>query len=218
MAGRQSLSISSPTRRHPVAHPTGRFGPNRSWVETACGALVVVVLAGSTALLMIMAATAVMWAWERRRADGVVISAWCRHLLAMTVAMYLGMEVYMALVRPAVISMLGGDRVIGGPSYTGMIVAMLVPMVVIMRAEGHDWRMCAEMSVAMVAPVVLTFALLAVGAGSATPLMAWLTPSSVYSTAHDAMLLGMIGLMVYRRAMYAGAAMEMSSPGSTSLS
>jgi hypothetical protein len=150
---------------------------------------------------MIGAATAALWVWDVLRNQTTGIGGWLRHLLAMTVAMYVGMGVYMAVMRPLVVAVVG-PAFVGAPSYCGMVIAMVVPMVVPMRIRGHDWRMCAEMSLVMVVPIVVCFALVGLGIDRMAPFMAWLTRASVYSVAHDAMLLGMIALMVQRREMY----------------
>jgi len=152
---------------------------------------------------MIGAATSALWAWDGLRHRAVAIGTWLRHLLAMTAAMYVGMAVYMALVRPLVVAVVG-PAFVGAPSYCGMVLAMVLPMVWLMRVEGHGWRMYAEMSLAMVAPIVVCFALVGLGIARVGPFLAWLTPASVYGVAHHAMLLGMIVLMVYRREMYGG--------------
>ncbi len=173
-------------------------------LQCGAGAALTALLAGTPPLLMILAGAAVLWAWDGRRHREIAIGAWLRHLLAMTIAMYVGMDVYMASARPLAAAVVG-PAFVGAPSYCGMVLAMVVPMVALMRFEGHAWSMCAEMSAAMVAPIGACFALVGLGIAAALPFLAWLTPASVYGVAHDAMLLGMIALMAHRRAMYASA-------------
>lgn len=171
-------------------------------VQCGVGGALTALVAGTPPLLLIGAATAALWTWDRLRQRAVGIGAWLRHLLAMCVAMYLGMDVYMAIVWPRLVAAVG-PTFVGAPSYCGMVVSMLVPMVALMRFEGHGWRMCADMSLAMVTPIVVCFTLVGLGIARGVPLLAWLTPASVYGIAHDAMLLGMIALMVARRRTYA---------------
>ncbi|MGB8383276.1 MAG: hypothetical protein WCG47_18850 [Dermatophilaceae bacterium] len=58
--------------------------------------------------------------------------------------------------------------------------------------------MANEMSLGMVSPIVVCFALVRSGICSLVPLLGWLTPSSVYPTASHGMLLGMISDRPYR--------------------
>jgi hypothetical protein len=83
------------------------------------------------------------------------------------------------------------------------VLFMLAPMVALMRFQGHSWRMADEMAGGMVVPVIVCFALVRLGICPLVPFLGWLTPKSVYGVAHDAMLLGMIAVMVVRRGMYA---------------
>ncbi|HEY4752605.1 MAG TPA: hypothetical protein VIH37_04920, partial [Candidatus Limnocylindrales bacterium] len=64
----------------------------------------------------------------------------------------------------------------------------------------------AEMTAAMIAPVIACFALVGIGIDRYVPPLSWLNAASVYDAAHAAMLLGMIALMAVRRAMYGSAA------------
>jgi hypothetical protein len=68
----------------------------------------------------------------------------------------------------------------------------------------------------MIAPIVGCFALIRLGICPLVPFLNWLTPTSVYPTAHYGMLLGMIAVMVYRRGMYASR--DETAAGWTSLS
>jgi hypothetical protein len=63
--------------------------------------------------------------------------------------------------------------------------------------------MTNEMAMGMVAPVIVCFGLVRLGICPLVPFLHWLTPKSVYPIAHDAMLIGMIVVMIYRRSMYA---------------
>jgi hypothetical protein len=76
-------------------------------------------------------------------------------------------------------------------------------MAALMRAQGHSWRMTNEMAIAMVAPIVACFGLVRFGICPLVPILAWLTPSSLYAMAHDAMPLGMLAIVVIRSGLYA---------------
>ncbi|HEY6056946.1 MAG TPA: hypothetical protein VIV06_02890 [Candidatus Limnocylindrales bacterium] len=127
-------------------------------------------------------------------------SVWLRHACEMLVAMYGGMLAFHGLVIPVVDGVIGSAP--GGLRYVAMVASMVLSMVAIMRLERHSWRMAGEMTVAMVAPIVGCFALVGLGLSNSTPLLAWLTPASVYAAAHDGMVLGMLVPMIVRRAMY----------------
>ncbi len=77
-----------------------------------------------------------------------------------------------------------------------MDLFMAAPMVGWMLIRGHGWRHSLEMAIAMVAPMALIFALRQIGAQSYLP---WLR-----QTSGPAMVLGMIGAMLFRRKHYAG--------------
>jgi hypothetical protein len=164
----------------------------------------VLVFAGPMVLLLGLPVAAGLWRWETSQGNPFAPWPWLRHLCEMTVAMYAGMLVYMPLAAPAVTAIFGSGSAGGALRYGGMVLSMILPMVALMRLEGHDWRMAQEMTLAMVAPIVLCFGLLGLGVCPLVPFLAWLTPASVYTAAHDGMLLGMVALMVVRRGMYAG--------------
>lgn len=171
-------------------------------VQIGLWLLLVMVLAGPIVVLLALPVAAGLWLWERGRGNGFAPWSWLTHLCEMTVAMYAGMFVYMAFVRPVVSSVLGDNLFGGAPSYLGMLLAMLLPMVALMRLEGHSSRMTGEMTLAMVAPIVACFGFVGLGICPLVPFLAWLTPTSVYGAAHDGMLLGMVVVMVVRRGMY----------------
>lgn len=100
-----------------------------------------------------------------------------RHLLEMTVAMLLGMFVYGLAVGgllAAAGTTLETQRIERPEVFAlGMALAMSVPMVAWMRHRGHAWRNGAEMSAAMLVPVVALIACYrvdAVAAGSICPI------------------------------------------------
>lgn len=164
----------------------------------------VLVFAGPLVLVLGLPVAAGLRRWETSQGNAFAPWPWLRHLCEMTVAMYAGMLVYMPLVGPAVTAIFGNGFAGGALRYSGMVLSMVLPMVALMRLEGHSWRMAHEMTLAMVAPVVLCFGVLGLGVCSVVPFLAWLTPTSVYGAAHDGMLLGMVALIVVRRGMYGG--------------
>jgi hypothetical protein len=165
--------------------------------------LLVVVFAGPAFLLLFVPVAAGVWLWERSRAHAFDLWPWSHHLFEMVVSMYIGMLVYHLLVAGPLIGLGFGSLFSGDLGYAGMTLSMVVPMVALMRFRGHTWRMANEMSLAMITPIVVCFALVRLGICPLVPFLDWLTPSSVYAAAHYAMLLGMIAVMVYRRSMYA---------------
>jgi hypothetical protein len=176
-----------------------------SWVvQIGVWLLLVVAFAGPTVLLLSLPIAAGLWLWETSLGNRFALWAWFRHLFEMIVAMYAGMLMYMAVVRPALLA-IGGNVLTGAAGYSGMVLSMVLPMVALMRVQGHSWRMAGEMTLAMVMPIVLCFALVGLRICPRVPFLAWLTPASVYAAAHDGMLLGMVGLMVLRREVYAQA-------------
>jgi hypothetical protein len=110
-----------------------------------------------------------------------------RHYLEMVLAMAAGMMAY---------AMVFGR----GMAFTGyrdeaiMAAFMTVPMVAWMRSRGHGWRQAAEMAVAMLVPMAVVVLAMAGRPG--------VSDRALGLASHAAMLLGMLGLMVARRAEY----------------
>ena len=111
-----------------------------------------------------------------------------RHYLEMVAAMVAGMVTYAAVFRRGMAWTGYGDEVV-------MAAFMTVPMVAWMRYRRHTWRQAAEMSAAMLAPVA------AVVVGAVEVL--GITGRGLGMASHLAMLLGMLALMLARRAEYA---------------
>jgi hypothetical protein len=107
-----------------------------------------------------------------------------RHYLEMVIVMFLGMGVVMAIA-----GMPEDDTV----ALFSMGASMTVPMVAWMRFRGHTWRPSLEMGAAMMAPTVVAMGL--VGTVEYGLLM---------GVEHVAMLLAMLGAMLYRRDEYTG--------------
>jgi hypothetical protein len=102
------------------------------------------------------------------------------HLVEMVIAMMAGMLVFHML--PLQLSSTSFEYQLG------MAVFMTVPMVAWMRVRGHAWRDTVEMSVGMLAPWAAVVALVALGAASIAPWLAYLDG--------PAMLLGMLAVML----------------------
>ncbi len=107
-----------------------------------------------------------------------------RHYIEMVIVMFVGMGVVMAVA-----GMPSDDTV----ALLYMATSMTVPMVAWMRFRGHGWRPSLEMAGAMYAPTFVAIALL--GTVDYDLLM---------GLEHVAMLLAMLGAMLYRRDEYTG--------------
>lgn len=187
-----------------VSAPRQRLEGVAQVLQIGSWLVLVLIFAGPTVLVLALPVAAGLRRWETSRGNRFAAWPWLRHLCEMTVSMYAGMLVYMALAAPAVTALFGDGFAGGALRYSGMVLAMVLPMVALMRAEGHGWRMAQEMTLAMVAPIIVCFGLIGLGVCAAVPFLAWLTPASVYGTAHAGMLLGMVAVMVVRRGMYGG--------------
>jgi hypothetical protein len=116
------------------------------------------------------------------------LGAFARHYLEMVLAMAAGMMAYaMAFGRGMAFTSFQDEAV--------MAAFMTVPMVAWMRYRGHSWRQASEMAAAMLVP---TAAVVAVMAGQPG-----VSGRAIGMASHAAMLLGMLALMVVRRAEYA---------------
>ena len=194
------------------------------WLQVSAWILLAIVFASPHIVVLYLPVILGLWLWETihpvarwrphrnvsctpaRHRPGFDLGRWLRHLAEMVVAMYVGMWVYMALVKPVVRASGMMGLVAGDLSYLWMVAFMAAPMVALMRFQRHSWRMIDEMVVGMVAPVVVCFGLVRLGICPLTPLLSWLTPQNLYAMAHDAMLLGMIAVLVFRRTMYTNGA------------
>ncbi len=117
------------------------------------------------------------------------------HLFEMLVAMQIGMGIFHLML--GLIRIYSDSRALeAGTALHAitMTVFMVVPMAGWMLFRGHGWRHCAEMVVAMVAPVALIGLLCQLGIDAFLP---WLAGLST-----PLMLLGMILAMLYRRDHY----------------
>ncbi|HYM84952.1 MAG TPA: hypothetical protein VEY67_12475 [Candidatus Dormibacteraeota bacterium] len=187
---------------------------SRRALWTGTGALLAVVFAGPFLLLAAaVALVAILLEQRVRRGGPADLAGWVRHLAEMVLAMYVGMLAYHALAQPALAALVGRGPFEGDLGYAWMVASMVLPMAALMLRQGHGTRMTAEMSFAMVAPTVLCFALVRFSIAPVVPLLAWLTPTSVYGAAHVAMIVGMVAAMYLRRAMY-GCGTESPSAGS----
>jgi hypothetical protein len=102
-----------------------------------------------------------------------------------------GMLAFM-LLRPALLA--GGFTALLDPASVafevGMGTSMVAPMLLWMRIRGCGWREAAEMGAGMLLPVAAILLLRGLGLGDWLP---WLANAE-----HPAMLLGMLGVMLYR--------------------
>lgn len=121
-----------------------------------------------------------------------------RHLVEMLIAMFAGMGVF-----GAAIVLLGEPPGYGNLliKYGLMGLSMVVPMVGWMRYRGHPWSDGLEMSLAMLAPMLVP--VIPVEMGMDVP---GLTEESLMMISHVAMISGMVALMLYRWDRYAGRA------------
>ena len=120
-----------------------------------------------------------------------------RHYIEMVVVMFAGMIV-LGLPGEAALKAIGSgtsELRHDAPAivFLGMMATMTIPMVAWMRLRDHSWRLCAEMSGAMVLPTIVAIVLLAAGAGDFHTLM---------GLEHVAMPLAMLAVMLPRREEY----------------
>ncbi len=114
------------------------------------------------------------------------------HFVQMLVAMMVGMGIFHALTgKPT-----EAYRVLW---YAGMEVSMVPPMVALMLYQRHGWWHSAEMAVAMLIGPAIFLACAQLGLHNYIP---GLTRNTLFSLADATMFLGMLGAMLYRRAMY----------------
>jgi hypothetical protein len=126
-----------------------------------------------------------------------LFSGWhfTRHLLEMVLAMVAGM----ALLGAAFAAL--GEP----PGYANLFVryglmgaSMAAPMVAWMRYRGHSWRDGAEMTAAMLVPMLAPVALVELGVA-----LPGLSGGSLMVLSHVAMIGGMVALIAYRFDRYA---------------
>lgn len=136
----------------------------------------------------------VVWLRRRPRPGLRSFGRFALHFAEMTLAMGVGMAVFHMVMGGH------GDTAAQGTAslahQLGMVVFMTVPMVGWMRVRGHGWQHGVEMTVGMVAPMVVIWGLLGLGAASTFP---WLQGAD-----HPAMMVGMLAAMLLRREHYTG--------------
>jgi hypothetical protein len=120
-----------------------------------------------------------------------------RHLVEMTVAMMAGMMIGGGLLAAALGTSVPDVRRAHAVVWVlVMALDMTVPMVAVMLYRGHSWRSAAEMAAAMIVPALPIVALQLVHAAGESAGGMYMLISTV----------AMVGLIVYRRAEYRGAA------------
>ena len=122
---------------------------------------------------------------------------WLLHLVEMIAAMLIGMEILFGQATAIARGLGYFDFMRDLPVLATLVMAatMVVPMALWMRHRGHARRAVAEMTVAMLAPLIVVLPL---GLGG------MLTGHDLGSVYHMAMYGPMLGVMVYRRSDYVG--------------
>lgn len=122
---------------------------------------------------------------------------WLLHLAEMVAAMLIGMEVLFRQSAAIAFAFGHPDFMRDLPVTATLVMAatMVGPMALWMNYRGHARRSIVEMTVAMLAPLVVVVPLGLAGA---------LTGHDLGSMYHTAMYAPMIAVMLYRRAEYAG--------------
>jgi hypothetical protein len=123
------------------------------------------------------------------------------HLVEMILAMMVGMAIF------------GGVRALLNPTgfadvlrahldvrSLAMAAFMAIPMVVLMRYQGHSWERTAEMVGAMVVPVAAACLLWRIGLGA---MVSAFSDKALGTVSHVAMYVGMLLAMLYRFGDYA---------------
>ncbi len=119
------------------------------------------------------------------------------HVVEMVLAMMVGMAVFGAIrgvLAPSVFTTALRDHV--DARYILMALFMAVPMVLLMRYQGHSWERTAEMVGAMVVPVAIACLLWRVGVPA-------FSSTTLGAITHVAMYAGMLLAMLYRFGEYA---------------
>ena len=116
-----------------------------------------------------------------------------RHLLEMIAAMMAGMFAG-AVILLAIVGVTWDEALVRYLAQSLLVVAagMTVPMVAWMRYRGHSWHGCAEMTAAMIVPVIPFLCLVWFG----------VTKSALCRPYCAVTVLAMLGVMVYRRGEY----------------
>jgi hypothetical protein len=113
------------------------------------------------------------------------------HLAQMVLVMEVGMMVYHMLLWPLLAPTGYTTLIKAYPlfSYWMMVVAMTLPMVALMRFHKSTWRHCAEMTLAMLAPLAALTVLV----------LCSLCPIHIlYGVGDPVMILAMAAYMLYR--------------------
>jgi hypothetical protein len=139
---------------------------------------------------------------HRQQSTGLAqVGRFLRHLAEMILAMLLGMAVWGAIF----------NMLLGPTGYAGVVRAnpelrfglmaffMAVPMVLLMRYQGHSWERGGEMALAMAAPMAAVIICWRLGVGDYVPLF---SQQSLSLSTHIGMYVGMVALMLYRRKEY----------------
>lgn len=114
------------------------------------------------------------------------------HFVQMILAMMVGMMIYHMLI---------GKTLAAYPvlSYAGMELAMIPPMIVLMRYHRHTWQRTLEMTAAMLVGPAVFIACVQFGWHNYVP---GLSSKTMFTLGDITMYLGMLAIMLYRRAEY----------------
>lgn len=137
---------------------------------------------------------------ERIRTVGHATPAWrfLRHLGEMVLAMWVGMAIF-GVLRALLDGTSPADVLRDHFNFRLAVMAlfMAAPMVALMRVRGHSWERSAEMTAAMVVPVLAVCAVAHFATG--------ISDASVSAVSHVLMYLGMLLVMLARFSEYAHA-------------
>ena len=114
------------------------------------------------------------------------------HFAQMVIAMMIGMMLY---------HLLTGKALVAYPilNYAGMELAMIPPMVALMRYHRHSWQRTLEMAAVMLVGPAVFIACVQLGWHNYVP---GLSSKTLFTLGDITMYLGMLGIMLYRRAEY----------------
>lgn len=126
------------------------------------------------------------------------------HFVQMVLAMMVGMGVYHLLTGKA----LAAHPVL---NFAGMELSMVPPMVALMRYHRHSWQRSLEMAAVMLVGPAVFIACVQFGLHTYIP---GLSRKTLFALADITMYLGMLGVMLYRRAEYTTGHAGHHHPGS----
>ena len=120
------------------------------------------------------------------------VRAFALHFAQMVLAMMVGVVVYHLLI---------GKSLAAYPilNFAGMELSMIPPMIALMRYHRHSWQRSLEMAGAMLVGPAVVIACVQLGLHNYIP---GLSPKTLFALGDLSMYVGMLGVMLYRRAEY----------------